>query len=63
MSCSNDKDIPYFQNAQEFKDNGTVALYDMTIKPKDQLSIFVFSGANEDVVARFPMVFKASKST
>ncbi len=55
VSCSNYKDIPYFQNAQEFKDNGTVALYDMTIKPKDQLSIFVFSGANKEAVARFNM--------
>ena len=52
-SCSNYKDIPYFQNAQQFKDDGTVGLYDIQIKPKDQLSIFVFSPTDPDAVAQF----------
>ena len=43
-SCANYKDVPYFQNSQEFQSDASAVLYDMTIKPKDQLSIFVFSG-------------------
>lgn len=42
-SCAHYKDIPYFQNASEFDGSQSKFLYDMTIKPKDQLSIFVTS--------------------
>ena len=49
-SCANYKDVPYFQNAKGFKDAGTNGLYDMTIKPKDMLSIFVFSSQKEAVM-------------
>lgn len=53
LGCSNYKDIPYFQNAKEFKDNGGSGMFDIHIKPKDQLSILVFSGMNKDAVAMF----------
>lgn len=53
LGCSNYKDIPYFQNAKDFKDNGASGMYDIHIKPKDQLSILVFSGMNKDAVAIF----------
>jgi polysaccharide export outer membrane protein len=56
LSCSNYKDLPYFQNAKDFKDDGTVGLYDITIKPKDQLAIFVFSGTNPDAVRQFRII-------
>jgi len=49
-SCANYKDVPYFQNAKGFKDAGINGLYDMTIKPKDMLSIFVFSSQKEAVM-------------
>jgi polysaccharide export outer membrane protein len=42
-ACSNYKDVPYFQNSAEFDGSKGAMLYDMTIKPKDQLSIFVTS--------------------
>lgn len=42
-SCANYKDVPYFQNSDEFDGSKDAMLYDMTIKPKDQLSIFVTS--------------------
>lgn len=42
-SCSHYKDVPYFQNASEFDGSQGKQLYDMTIKPKDQLTIFVTS--------------------
>ena len=42
-SCANYKDVPYFQNSAEFDGSKGAMLYDMTIKPKDQLSIFVTS--------------------
>ena len=46
-SCSHYKDIPYFQNSAEFDGSKGAMLYDMTIKPKDQLSIFVTSTPSE----------------
>lgn len=42
-SCANYKEVPYFQNSAEFDGTKGAMLYDMTIKPKDQLSIFVTS--------------------
>lgn len=52
-SCSQYKAVPYFQNASEF--DGTLGgqLYDITIKPKDLLTIFVYSGTDRDAVAPF----------
>ncbi len=50
-SCANYKDIPYFQNAAEVDLSQSAQLYEMTIKPKDLLSIFVFSS---DAVAAAP---------
>ena len=48
-SCSHYKDIPYFQNSAEFDGTKGAMLYDMTIKPKDQLSIIVTSTSYEAV--------------
>ena len=54
-SCANYKDIPYFQNADTYDGTGKGFLYDMTIKPKDELTVFVFSGTDEESVAPFNM--------
>ncbi len=43
VSCRTIKDVPYFQNAAEFDGEGKGYLFDMTIKPKDKLNIFVHS--------------------
>ncbi len=64
-SCANYKDVAYFQNAKEYMaaqsdtlslpsdiDHQT-SLYDMTIKPKDQLDIFVFSSESVEAVKQF----------
>ena len=48
--CSSYKDIPYFQNAAEYNGSGKAFLYDMTIKPKDKLTVFVHSSQPEAVV-------------
>lgn len=52
-SCAHYKDIPYFQNAAEYDGSKGMGLYDLTIKPKDQLTIFVFSGTDKEAVAEF----------
>lgn len=49
VSCANYKNIPYFQNAQEYDGSQAGYLYDMTIKPKDLLTIFVYSSYPEAV--------------
>ena len=54
-SCAHYKDIPYFQNSAQFDGTGKEFLYDITIKPKDQLTIFVFSGYNNAAVEKFNM--------
>ena len=46
-SCANYKEVPYFQNSAEFDGTKGAMLYDMTIKPKDQLTIFVTSTPSE----------------
>ena len=51
ISCANYKDIPYFQNAAEVDLSQSAHLYEMIIKPKDLLSIFVFSS---DALAAAP---------
>ena len=43
VGCKTVKDVPYFQNAAEFDGEGKGYLFDMTIKPKDKLNIFVHS--------------------
>jgi polysaccharide export outer membrane protein len=53
MACANYRDIPYFQNSKDFKDDGTVGLYDIKIKPKDELVIFVSNPTNSESVAQF----------
>ena len=52
-SCAHYKDIPYFQNAKEFDGSKSAMLYDMTIKPKDQLAIFVYSANDKEAVMPF----------
>ena len=52
-SCKTIKNIPYFQNSAKYNGTGKGYLYDMTIKPKDQLTIFVFSGTEDEVVNQF----------
>ena len=52
-SCAHYKDIPYFQNSADFDGSTGAQLYDMTIKPKDQLTIFVYSGTDQSAVAPF----------
>ena len=54
-SCANYKDVPYLQNSREFQSDVSVGLYDMTIKPKDELMVFVFSGTDKEAVAPFNM--------
>ena len=53
MSCASVKDVPYIQNSREFDGTKGVQFYDMTIKPKDLLTIFVYSGTDKDAVAIF----------
>ncbi len=53
--CRTVKDVPYFQNADTFDGTQGAHLYDMTIKPKDLLTIFVYSGTDEQAVAQFNM--------
>ncbi len=55
-SCASVKDVPYFQNASDYNGTGKEALYDMTIKPKDDLSIFVFSSSDPQSVVQFNFV-------
>ncbi len=46
--CASVKDVPYFQNSAEFDGSKGATLYDMTIKPKDRLTIIAYS-ANDDL--------------
>ena len=52
-SCSHYKDIPYFQNADQFDGSKGAMLYDMTIKPKDQLSIYVSCPTDQEAALQF----------
>ena len=52
-SCAHYKDIPYFQNSAEYDGNMGAMHYDMTVKPKDKLTIFVLSGNDREAVAPF----------
>ena len=52
MSCTAYKDVPYFQNAATYDSSVSAGLPDITIKPKDMLTIFVTS-TDEEAVAQF----------
>lgn len=52
MSCTAYKDVPYFQNVATYDSSVSAGLPDITIKPKDMLTIFVTSTDNE-AVAQF----------
>ena len=54
-SCAHYKDVPYFQNTEAFDGSKGAMLYDMRVKPKDQLVIFVFSGTDKEAVEPFNM--------
>lgn len=51
-SCKTVREIPYLQNSAEYRNDDNIRLYDMTIKPKDELFIFVQS-SNGDAAAVF----------
>lgn len=55
-SCAHYKDIPYFQNSETFSGEGKEFLYDMKIKPKDNLSIFVFSPNDQAAASQFSII-------
>lgn len=52
-SCVSYKTVPYFQNSDEFYGSKGPGHYDLKIKPKDELYIFVFSGNDQDAVSIF----------
>lgn len=52
-SCAHYKDVPYFQNSDQFDGSKGAGLYDMKVQPKDELTIWVFSGNNQEAVAPF----------
>ena len=52
MSCTAYKDVAYFQNSATYDSSVSTGLPDITIKPKDMLTIFVTSTDNE-AVAQF----------
>lgn len=53
LSCGSYKEVPYIQNSAEFRYNDSIPPYDMTIKPKDELRIFVYSSNGEATAAQF----------
>ena len=55
-SCAHYKDIPYFQNATEYDGTGKEFLYDLTLKPKDQLSIFIFCPTDPEAALQFKVI-------
>lgn len=52
-SCVNYKNIPYFQNSEQFDGSKGAWLYDMTLKPKNLLTIFVFSPKDKEAANIF----------
>ena len=52
-SCATVKSVPYFQNAEEYDASKGAQLYELTIKPKDLLTIFVYSGTDKEAVELF----------
>ena len=55
LSCASVKDVPYFQNSAEFDGSKGATLYDITIKPKDRLTIIVYSANDNMAVLPFNM--------
>ena len=53
LSCGSYKEVPYIQNSAEFRYNDSIPPYDMTIKPKDELRIFVYSANGAAAAAQF----------
>ena len=53
--CASVKDVPYFQNSADFDGSKGATLYDMTIKPKDRLTIIVYSATDNLAVLPFNM--------
>ena len=53
LSCGSYKEVPYIQNSAEFRYNDSIPPYDMTIKPKDELRIFVYSANGAATAAQF----------
>ena len=51
-SCANYKDVPYLQNSREFQSDASAGLYDMVIRPQDELNIFVFA-TDKKLAAQF----------
>lgn len=49
VSCTAYKNVPYFQNSDTYESNAGMVLPDITIKPKDMLTIFVTSTDNNAV--------------
>ena len=52
-SCSSYKNVPYFQNSDTFDGSNGPGHNDMTVKPKDELIITVFSGSDQNAVVPF----------
>lgn len=52
-SCANYKTVPYFQNSDTFDGSNGPGHSEVTVKPKDELTIFVFSGNDNAAVAPF----------
>lgn len=55
-SCAHYKDIPYFQNSDTFDGSKGFMHYDLTIKTKDQLSIFVFCPTDQEAASLFRVI-------
>ncbi|SHM03878.1 polysaccharide export outer membrane protein [Xylanibacter ruminicola] len=53
FSCGSYRSVPYFQNSADFDGSNGPGHYDLKIKPKDELTIFVFSGNDEEAVSIF----------
>lgn len=51
--CVNYKDIPYFQNSDEYDGSKGAQLFDLKIQPQDELNIFVTSPFNTEMAAPF----------
>lgn len=53
QGCVSVKEVPYFQNAEEYVSNGQNDVYDLFIMPKDLLMISVFSPYGNEAVSMF----------
>ncbi len=53
LGCSTPKEIPYFQNIDKVDLSTSSYLYDLKIRPQDELAIFVFAPAHNESVLQF----------